>query len=43
MNKTKKRNSSEKNNFLFYTEVNKDNNINHIELIKNPIFQKELT
>ena len=42
MNKTKKRNSSEKNNFLFYTEVNKDNNINHIELIKNPIFQKEL-
>ena len=42
MNKTKKRNSSEKNNFLFYTEVNKDNNINHIELIKNPTFQKEL-
>ena len=38
----KKGNISEKNNFQFFTEVNKDNNINHIELIKSPIFQKEL-
>ena len=38
----KKRNALEKNNFQFCAEVNKDNNINHIELIKNPTFQKEL-
>ena len=38
----KEGNKSENNNFEFYTEVNKDNNINHIEFLQNPTFQKEL-
>ena len=30
----KEGNKSDNNNFEFYTEVNKDNNINHIEFLQ---------